>query len=64
MKNERQLELKFDDPVEYLTISTYRHAPLQAGYHEIPIRGLEVAVVVNTGSHGPFLQITVGRWRA
>lgn len=54
----------YDDPVEYLTLPTYRHAPLQAGYHEIPVSGLEARVVVITGPDGPFLQITVGRWRA
>lgn len=54
----------YDDPVEYLTIPTYRHAALQAGYHEIPVADLDFRVVVIAGANGPFLQITVGRWPA
>lgn len=49
----------YDDPVEYLTLPTYRHKPLEIGYHEIPIHGSEVRVVVNTGQDGHFLTITI-----
>lgn len=59
MKYGCQLQLNFDDPVEYLSLPAYHHAPLHVGYHEIPIRGCEVRVVVSTGSHGHFLTITV-----
>ena len=40
---------------------TYHHRPLEAGYHEIPIHGSEVRVVVCAGPDSHFLKISVGQ---
>lgn len=49
-------------PVAYLP--TYRHRPLEAGYHEIPLQGSEARIVVCAGPDSHFLAITVGQQKS
>lgn len=49
----------YENPVEYLTLPTYYHVPLQVGHHEIPIYGSEVRVGISTGPDGHFLTVTI-----